>query len=436
MSSLPQSWMSRLGTALDPPPRRESRSELAHGFWVAGDQAVVSLANFLSTVIVGRTCGQEEMGIYGLAVSIFWLAAGIPNALVWTPYTSRAAGLSPRRRAIFAGSVTSHALGVAAVFAAMLLLLSLLPTLGLVRNDWFAAMCVALVPFTIMMMLREHIRRINLAELASRELIAIDLPIAVLQLSLLLGLAKFGKLTAATALVAVAIASCVAIVWLVWNREKFTFRRRHAAIHWSHNQQFGRWLLFVSLAWLLGDSSYRWLVGSIHGLAALGQFAAAQSIVLAINPLLLTVNNLAQALSANAFASGGRTELRRAALRGTLIILVAAGAAFACLAAIGGPLVEFVFGPKFAGLGGAVAAISLGMFAGSLQLPIDAAMVALRRGRAMVITAGVKLALALGAGAPFIAWYGLEGVGYAMAVSSFVAFAMQWCFFLQEHSNE
>jgi O-antigen/teichoic acid export membrane protein len=427
--------MSRLGTGLDS-PSRVSRSGLAHGFWVAGDQAVVSLANFLSTVIVGRVCGQEEMGIYGLAVSIFWLAAAIPNALVWTPYTSRAAGLTPRRRAIFAGSVTSHALAVAAVFSVVLLSLSLLPLAGAIDSDWFAAMCIALVPFTIMMMLREHIRRINLADLASRELLAIDLPIALLQMGLLLLLAKLGKLSAATALVAVAIASCVAIVWLVLNRDRFTFRRRHAAIHWSHNQQFGRWLLFVSLAWLLGDSSYRWLVGSIHGLAALGQFSAAQSMVLALNPLLLTVNNLAQALSASALARGGIVELRRAAVRGTLLLFVVAGVGFACLAVIGGTLVELVFGSQFTGLGGAVAAISLGMFANCLQFPVDAAMVALRRGRAMTITALVKLALAIGAGAPLIAWFGLEGVGYAMAVSCLTGAALQWCFFLQEHGDE
>ena len=61
----------------------------------------------------------------------------------------------------------------------------------------------------------------------------------------------------------------------------------------------------MTLAWLVGDASYRWMVGSIEGIEALGRFAAAQGIVLVINPLLITANNLAQAWSAKAFAQGG-----------------------------------------------------------------------------------------------------------------------------------
>ena len=82
--------------------------EVVQTMWVVCDQAVVSLASFLTTVIVGRICGREELGIYVLGTTTFWLLAGIPNALAWTPYTSRAARMSPRRRARYNGSVTIH----------------------------------------------------------------------------------------------------------------------------------------------------------------------------------------------------------------------------------------------------------------------------------------------------------------------------------------
>ena len=433
MSPATEGWLTRFSAW---PRLRGRQLELGHGVWTLADQAVVSLASFLTTVIVGRSCGQNEMGIYGLAVSIFWLAAGIPNALVWMPYTSRAAKLSPQRRAIFAGSVTSHALAVAAALAGILLILGLVPRGFVGESDWFSAMCLALVPFTILMIVREHVRRINLADLRSREMLAIDAPIAILQLVLLVWLAWRHALSATTALVAVAASCLIAIAWLMRNRERFQFSRQHAVVHWSHNQKFGRWLLFVSIAWLLGDSSYRWLVGSIHGLSSLGQFAASQSIVLAINPVCLTINNLAQALSASAYAKGGACELRQTVVRLTLLIAVVAGFGFTALAIVGGSAVHLIFGPAYAGLGKVVAALSLGMFANSVLLPVDAGMAALRRGRQMMVTAIVRLVIVVAAGAVLISWRGLEGVGYAMAVSCAVAAILQWCFFWKGLQDE
>jgi hypothetical protein len=107
---------------------------VTRGSWLLADQAIVSLASFLAAAIVGRVCGREELGIYGLAVSIFWLVAGVPNSLIWTPYTSRVAKMPPQRRAFYTGSVTWHAILVAMAIAASLLAIGLvsIPLLSIV----------------------------------------------------------------------------------------------------------------------------------------------------------------------------------------------------------------------------------------------------------------------------------------------------------------
>ena len=411
------------------PAALANRARVQRGAWVVADQAVVSLASFLATAIVGRVCGRYELGIYGLAVSIFWLAAGIPNALVWTPYTSRSARMPVGRRALFAGSATIHAVLVALAISAVVLLVGLVPLAGIGQAAWLGPMCLALVPFTIMMIVREHVRRISTANLDLRDLLLVDVPIAVVQLALILSLASAGLLTAVTALLAIALASCGAAVWLVRRRDRIHFDLQRVTVHWGYNQRFGRWLLFVSLMWLLGDSAYRWLVGSLHGLEALGQFAAAQTIVLSLNPFVLSAGNLTQALASHRLAGSGIGELRRLVVRGTLLIAVLAGAAFSVLAVVGGPLVELVFGDQYVGLGRVVATLCLGMFARFVSLPIQAAMVALEHGRWMLAASVVRIALILGAGVPLIWWCGLEGVGYTMALSTAAAAAVQWYLF-------
>jgi Na+-driven multidrug efflux pump len=219
------SWKPALTSAAEQGPIRLSESRLwlrlrglgtdwAVGIGVVADQAVVSLSSFLATVIVGRACGQHELGVYGLAVSIFWLVAGIPNSLVWTPYTSRVARLPAARRAAFAGSALVHCAATALLLAGVILSLGLLPISSLFGNEWFGPMCVALAPFTVMMLLREHVRRFNLAHLQTRDLLAIDVPTGIVQLVLLLAIVYFGTLTAASAMGAIAISCGAAVVWL------------------------------------------------------------------------------------------------------------------------------------------------------------------------------------------------------------------------------
>src|SRR6188768_34111 len=113
------------------PRERKGTRELAQTAWIVCDQAVVSLSSFVSTVIVGRVCGREELGIYVLATTMFWLLAGIPNALTWTPFTSRAPRMSSGRRASYCGSITIHTVLL------MLLLAGGFQIAGLLPPAWF-----------------------------------------------------------------------------------------------------------------------------------------------------------------------------------------------------------------------------------------------------------------------------------------------------------
>lgn len=423
--------LSRLATTRFWPRRRAGARELRQTMWIVCDQAIVSLASFITTVIVGRICGREDLGIYVLATTTFWLLAGIPNALTWTPFTSRAPRMSPERRAAYSGSITIHTVLLTALLAGTFLVAGLLPSTWFGQSRWFSTMCLALAPFTAMMMLREHVRRICLSQVAASDMLMLDGPIAVAQLLILLWLAHAGWLTATTALVAVGAACLISIVWLIGHRADFEFRRRHAGLHWSYNLQFGRWLLAVSIVWLLGDSLYRWIVGWQYGLDGLGRFASAQAVVLFINPLLLTATNFGRALSANRLATGGMQDLRRFTIQGTVLVTFAAGAAFLVLAAIGGPLVRLIFGDQYSDLGGVVATLCLGMLVRIAGVPIDASLAALRQGRAMFIAIVVQLAVVILAGVPLIARCGLNGVGYTMALAFGATAVVEWYWFLQ-----
>jgi O-antigen/teichoic acid export membrane protein len=109
-----------------------------------------------------------------------------------------------------------------------------------------------------------------------------------------------------------------------------------------------------------------------------------------------------------------------------LQLAVCSGAALLGVALVGGRLVEIVFGEPYHGLGSVVATLCLGMFARIVAMPVDSAIVALKRGRLLVAAAALRLIVILGAGIPLVAYCGLDGVGYAMAASAASGGMLQW----------
>lgn len=410
----------------DLPSRLSAKLRNSISVWGFADQGIVSVASFAAAAIVGRTCTPAELGIYTLAVKIFWLAAGIPNALIWMPYTSRAPRMPEARRKFYLGSTSIHLAVLATAFCLALLTIGSIPLLGLSDKAWLFPMCLALIPFSLFMLLREHLRRVLIASMETISLLSVDVPIAVCQLAILAVLASTQQLSATSALVGMAFGCSWAVLWLARNHHRMSFQKTRIAAHWGHNFQFGRWLLVVAVAWFIGEASYFWLVEGFHGLDVMGKFSAAAITVTFFNPILLTLQNLARSILSNDFAEGGEQLLWSKTLQGTQVVALGFGVLFIALALVGGALVQLIFGEQFAGLDWIVASLCLGMYFHVLCTPVEAALTALQDGRTMLNAALLRLAVILAAGVPLIAIYGPLGVGFAMAAGTFSAGVLQW----------
>ena len=112
--------------------------------------------------------------------------------------------------------------------------------------------------------------------------------------------------------------------------------------------------------------------------------------------------------------------------KATRFVAAGFGILFFLLATIGGSLVHFCFGDQFSGLGWVVAALCMGMYLHVVGSPVEAALSALKDGRALLYASLVRLALILLVGIPLIAWYGPVGVGLAMSCSALSACVLQW----------
>src|SRR5262245_24649164 len=85
--------LGRVGPALRRPAaavRRLSSALAGAAPWRAFlsifDQGVVSGTSFVTSVLIGRLCSQEDLGVYSLALSVVFILRGIQGELTSTPY--------------------------------------------------------------------------------------------------------------------------------------------------------------------------------------------------------------------------------------------------------------------------------------------------------------------------------------------------------------
>jgi O-antigen/teichoic acid export membrane protein len=428
-------------------PTRQSQSPRAttagrSWFWAITDQGIVSLAGFIATVIIGRYCAPEQLGIYSVVISGVWLLGGLLNALIWIPYTSRAPQLSGKRLARYAGSALLHLTVLLAFCTGGLVLTAgvaeIFGRFSIIDVGVANTICtfgLTLVPVLILLMLRTHLRRTAMAHLEMWRLWKIDIPISALHIILLLLFARLGVLTASSGILAMAIACGLSLGWLVLLWDEFRFDWRSARHYLFYNWRFGSWLVGATLAWLLAQNAYRWLVWSLEGLSALGEFSAAFYITMSVSPLLLAIENVTRALAANRLAGGQEGELRRATIELTLILALVFGALLTALGFFGGELVTTIYGEDYVGQHTVVATLCLGTFFFAMNIPVDSALLALRRGQVVLAASVTQLVLGVGIAAPLMLWLGTVAIGYAMAVSGVGGLIVRWHFFWRDQRN-
>lgn len=103
MPKVPSSWSTRL------------RAPLQRLSWGLGDQAVSSLTNFVVGMVVARSLGATEFGVFSLAWVTYGVALNVSRGLATDPLVVRFSGVDdkPWRAAVSRATGTATAVGLA-----------------------------------------------------------------------------------------------------------------------------------------------------------------------------------------------------------------------------------------------------------------------------------------------------------------------------------
>jgi O-antigen/teichoic acid export membrane protein len=385
------------------------------------DQAIVSATNFMTGLMIGRACSKEEFGIYMLGYTIILFVMELQSSLISTPFMVFSPRLKGSAHALYTGSTLIHQFALSALtilalaIGGVLLRLGYGPS-GLAPVVWTLAAVITIV------MLREYVRRVCFTGLQMKTALFLDSCIGVVQFGGLLVLSRLSILSASRAYWVVGLSSGIVVLgWMISHSEKFTLRLSQAVSDFRRNWLFGKWVFASGLLYTFSMGLYPWILAAYHGTAATGVWAACLGIAALGNPVLLGGQNYLGPKIAHVYARTGASALRSFVFKASAVFSLPLWVLSAAMLALGGPLVVFLYGSKYAGNGAIVFVLTVNVALSVATFAVSRALFAIERADLDFLANFVALFVLLVAGVWLTKSHGVLGAAYGLLLANAVA---------------
>lgn len=394
------------------------------------DQALVSGTRFATTIVVGRVCGPDELGNYSLAFAFLILISCLQQALLGQPYTIYGNRLEGKRRAMLAGSVLVHYIILSILAMVGLSLVATVIWSGVGPPQMFSVLLV-LIAVNSFSLLWELGRWFAYAHLKLVKVVTMDFAVAVFQIGGILLLAWLGWLNIRTAYLMIGVAcGLVGISWLILNRKDFIIRRSAILKDWSRNWSLGWWLAASQVTGVVHGHAMNWMLALMVGTFATGVFVAGESIVLLSNPIILGIGNLLCAETAQAYARGGKAQVKKVTIRAAGLMIGAMALLYVVLVVASDRLIWLFYGAEYEGTGRFVVVLAACTFAWAITAAVGKGLLAIERSDIVFRGSLFGLVVTLALGLPMVASWETLGAAWALLCGSFASAALQTVAFL------
>ena len=394
------------------------------------DQAVVSAASFLTTVMIARWTIPNELGLYSIGISLLVSLLSIQESLISLPYTIQQ-HRAPGTPAEHAGSSLAYSTLLSAVGIVVLAVTALALSVSgaepqLRAMTWTLA---AVLPFAL---LREFARKFSFAHLHIGHALILDSAVAAIQLAGLAWLGWTGRMSGATASAALGVAcASTAIVWLCFSRGKFAIRWDQVLTTARQSWGLSKWLFAGQITVSVQGYMTYWLLALVVGTTATGIFAACMSVVMFANPLITGFSNIMTPRAVLALKQGGGVLLRRQVIRDGLLLGAAMTAFCTVVLFLGDDAMGLLYPGKGYELHGhTVTVLAVALLASAVGTPASVALASMERPRAIVWAGAVGVVIT-----GVLVWlltieWELVGAAYGFLCGNVAATVGRWAAFL------
>jgi len=280
------------------------------GYLAAIDQGLISIANFMATLILARNASPTELGVYGVGFTSLRLVRAVQEGLTIQPLNTFGAAMDQEGFRRYATSTSLIQVLLAALSALSVALIGW----GAIHlgNDTAGPALLALWAPFLWWQMQEYVRRL-LYTRARVFAAALNTALAnAVRLGAMVWWMNRGKLDGVAGLQAIALGSLAALFLGLWQtRSYWTHRFESLPGVWKRNWDFGRWVLGGMIANWTAVEFYPVLTAGMVSFAAAGAYRAMQNLVAPVHLLLRATDTFLTPRAAKAYFEGGRPALAR-----------------------------------------------------------------------------------------------------------------------------
>jgi O-antigen/teichoic acid export membrane protein len=259
------------------------RQFMGREIWALTDQSIVSATNFLTNVMLARSMGLREFGVFALAWMSVLFVNSLQNALIVAPMMSIGPKQEEKDRPSYFGALVFQELVL--VSFCFVLVYSVLKVSGsFVRFSEIRQLAFPLAVSAFAYQMQDFLRRYFFATHQSRRALADDALSYLTQLPILLFLHRAGHLNSATALWTMAGTSLLGLlpgfIWMERLDFSWVWIRAISRRHWRISR------------WLSASALLQWTSGNLFVIAAPVYYGAAAAGVLKASQNLMGVTHV------------------------------------------------------------------------------------------------------------------------------------------------
>ena len=308
------------------------------------DQGIVSVAGFVTTILIGRYASSSDLGVYYIALHIVLFVRGIQQQMICIPYTIYQHQHTDQRSDQYRGSCLTQHFGLMA-----LALLFLAGQTILAINGWGQAESVStlyvLLALLPVLMIREIARHYCFTHLKKVSALIIDASISALQIGTLLVLGYLGYLSSWTAWAVIGLASLGTVgVWFIKSGPKVGFFKPSIIADWRQNWSFGKWAVAGQLIGSLPSFILPLVLAEVVTTTGTGYFAAAMTLIGLANIFNSGMTNFLTPRAALIYVVQGVAGLQKILIKMAILFIVALGSFIILISFFGGWLAEAIYG--------------------------------------------------------------------------------------------